>query len=69
PATEDGRHPHARVAALGAPMVALGRATRHPWRMWGAGRVAADDGPGLEVQSSERTSPVRRPARIPRRKP
>jgi GH15 family glucan-1,4-alpha-glucosidase len=70
---KDGGHPHATVAALGAPMVTLGRATRHPWRMWGAGRVVADerhpDGQGLHVQSPERTPLSRRPARIPRRKP
>ncbi len=41
PVTDDGaRHP--TVAALGAPLVTMGRASRHPWRMWGTGRVAAD---------------------------
>ncbi len=40
-AAEDGAR-RATVAALGAPLVALGKATRHPWRMWGAGRITAD---------------------------
>jgi hypothetical protein len=31
------------VAALGAPLVALGKVTRQPWRMWGSGRIEADD--------------------------
>jgi GH15 family glucan-1,4-alpha-glucosidase len=66
---EDGHRP--TVAALGAPMVALGRATRYPWRMWGAGRVKADprhpDGQGLHVRANHgRPSP---PAnRVSRRK-
>jgi GH15 family glucan-1,4-alpha-glucosidase len=31
------------VAALGAPLASLGKATRQPWRMWGAGRITADE--------------------------
>jgi GH15 family glucan-1,4-alpha-glucosidase len=31
------------VAALGAPLAALGKATRQPWRMWGPGRIEADE--------------------------
>ena len=68
---EQGRHP--TVAALGAPMVALGRATRHPWRMWGAGRVASDnrhpDGKGLHVRAPAGSTPAERQAPLPRRKP
>ena len=30
------------VAALGAPMASMGKATRTPWRMWGPGRLVAD---------------------------
>jgi hypothetical protein len=41
-AARDGAN-RATVAALGAPIVALGKATRQPWRMWGAGRIAADE--------------------------
>jgi GH15 family glucan-1,4-alpha-glucosidase len=67
----DARHP--TVAALGAPMVALGRATRHPWRMWGAGRIAADErhahGQELHVRAADRLPSAKRPAKIPRRKP
>jgi GH15 family glucan-1,4-alpha-glucosidase len=37
----EGGH-RATVAALGAPMVAMGKATRQPWRMWGPGRIDAD---------------------------
>jgi hypothetical protein len=38
---EDGAR-RATVAALGAPMASLGKATRTPWRMWGPGRLLAD---------------------------
>jgi GH15 family glucan-1,4-alpha-glucosidase len=31
------------VAALGAPLVSMGKATRHPWRMWGPGSLATDE--------------------------
>jgi hypothetical protein len=31
------------LAALGAPLASLGKATRQPWRMWGAGRIDADE--------------------------
>jgi GH15 family glucan-1,4-alpha-glucosidase len=41
-ASEDGAR-RATVAALGAPIAALGKATRQPWRMWGAGRIEADE--------------------------
>jgi GH15 family glucan-1,4-alpha-glucosidase len=44
----------ATVAALGAPLVSMGKATRQPWRMWGAGRITADarhpDGQRLHVR-------------------
>ncbi len=74
PALEDGAG-HPTVAALGAPMVTMGRVTRHPWRMWGSGRVAAD-GRGTDDQRlhvrADRDQAKKRSARAPnpsRRKP
>jgi GH15 family glucan-1,4-alpha-glucosidase len=71
PIVVDARHP--TVAALGAPMVNMGRASRHPWRMWGAGRVAADghpEGQGrLHLQGDGRGSPRRTVRRTPKRRP
>ena len=52
-AAEQGAR-RATVAVLGAPIASLGKATRQPWRMWGAGRITADaqhpHGQGLHVR-------------------
>jgi hypothetical protein len=71
PIVDKARHP--TVAALGAPMVNVGRAGRHPWRMWGAGRVAADghpEGEGrLHLQGDNGGSRRRAFRRPPRKAP
>jgi GH15 family glucan-1,4-alpha-glucosidase len=72
PVGGDGlRHP--TVAAMGAPLVTMGRATRHPWRMWGPGRVAADSkspgGPRLHIRADRTPSNRQSSRRRLRRKP
>jgi len=66
----DAEGPHvSTVAALGAPLVTMGKATRQPWRMWGPGRIAADEGRphGQRLHIRSRGTAPKREGSAPRR--